>query len=67
MFVEKRGLEKGIFLCVVWSLEGGYCIWWNSCNIVDICGGGGEWGKSCVGKVFEYEGLKKKIFFLFVF
>lgn len=65
--VEKRGPEKGTPSCAARSSEGGCCTWWNSRNTVDIRGGGGERGKSCVGKVSEHEGLKKKIFFLSVF
>lgn len=57
--VEKRGPEKGTPSCAARSSEGGYCTWWNSRNTVDIRGGGGERGKSCVGKVSERGGLKK--------
>lgn len=65
--VEKRGPEKGTPSCAARSSEGGCCTWWNSRNTVDIRGGGGERGKSCVGKVSEHEGLKKKIFFFICF
>lgn len=58
--VEKRGPEKDTPSCAARSSEGGCCTWWNSRNTVDIRGGGGERGKSCIGKVSERGGLKKK-------
>lgn len=69
MFVEKRGPEKGTPSYAAQSSEGGCCTWWSSRNTVDIRGDGGERGKSCVGKVSEHEGLKKKqdLFFLSIF
>lgn len=58
--VEKRGPEMGTPSCAARSSEGVCCTWWNSRNTVDIRGGGGERGKSSVGKVSERGDLKKK-------